>query len=113
MAREGILDKLARALGVNPLTLRKKNFLKPGEETVAPLRGDSPVSIDLLANQIAEEMGPWPVSMSGNHRVGRAVCFDMPVFDVSAMPVLGKSGVGTAVELFWTLVLLCMLADVN
>ena len=78
LAREGILDKLARALGMNPLSLRKKNFLKPGEKTIAPLRGDSPVSLDLLSNRIAEKMGPWPVSKRGNLRVGRAVCFDMP-----------------------------------
>jgi CO/xanthine dehydrogenase Mo-binding subunit len=100
LAREGILDKLARALGLNPLVLREKNFLKPGEKTIAPLRGDSPVSLDVLSNRIAEKMGPWPVSKGGNLRVGRAVCFDMPVFDVSAIPVLGKSGVGTAIELF-------------
>jgi len=101
VAREGILDKLARTLKINPLELREKHFLKPDEKTIAPLRGDSPVSLETLKKEIVERMGPWPDTLLGsNEQVGRSICFDMPVFDVSSIPVLGKSGVGAAVELF-------------
>ena len=101
VARECILDKLARALEMNPLLLRQKNFLKPGEETISPALGDSPVSLELLKDRILEEMGPLPEpAQDPDKRIGRSFCFDMPVFDVSAIPVLGKSGVGIAVELF-------------
>jgi len=101
VAREGILDKLARALRMNPLELREKHFLKPGEKTIAPLRGESPVSLEELKKKIVERMGPWPDAEAGpDERIGRGICFDMPVFDVSSIPVLGKSGAGAAVELF-------------
>ncbi len=101
LAREGIIDKLARKLKIDPLELRKRNFLKPEEKTIAPLRGDSPVSLQILADRLVEEMGPPPANRDEEKtRVGRSICFDMPVFDVAAIPVLGKAGVGTAVELF-------------
>jgi len=99
VARECIFDKLARALKINPLELRSRHFLKPGEKTIAPLRGDSPVSLEKLKDRIIDLMGSWPnSSRKKDKRIGRGVCFDMPVFDVSAIPVLGKSGVGIAVE---------------
>ncbi len=101
VAREGIVEKLARVLEMDSLFLRQKNFLKSGEETISPVLGDSPVSLDLLKDRILEKMGPFPESTPDTgKRVGRAFGFDMPVFDVSAIPVLCKSGVGIAVELF-------------
>lgn len=101
VAREAILEKLARALDIPPLVLRENNFLKPGEETISPVLGTSPVSLELLRDRLLEKMGPAPHAASDPERaVGRGFCFDMPVFDVSAIPVLGKSGVGIAVELF-------------
>jgi len=101
VARESILDKLARALEMDPLELRTKNFLRPGEETLSPVLGDSPVSLELLKDRILDKMGPPPDEVEEqNKRAGRGFCFDMPVFDVSAIPVLGKSGVGIAVEIF-------------
>ncbi len=101
LAREGIVEKLARVLKMDALELRQKNFLQPGEETISPVLGDSPVSLELLKERILDKMGPVPeASPDSDKRVGRAFCFDMPVFDVSAIPVLGKSGVGIAVELF-------------
>ena len=101
VAREGIVEKLARVLEMDSLVLRQKNFLKSGEETISPVLGDSPVSLDLLKDRIIEKMGPFPEPAPGSgKRIGRAFSFDMPVFDVSAIPVLCKSGVGIAVELF-------------
>ena len=59
------------------------------------------MSLEVLKGRVVDRMGPLPQSgQGGQELVGRGICFDMPVFDVSAIPVLGKSGVGTAVELF-------------
>lgn len=99
IARECLLDKLARALAIDPLELRRKNFLRPGDRPASPMLGDSPVSLDLLTERIIEKLGPKPSApKNSTKRIGRSICFDMPVFDVGAIPVLGKSGVGAAVE---------------
>ncbi|MEW6262568.1 MAG: xanthine dehydrogenase family protein molybdopterin-binding subunit [Thermodesulfobacteriota bacterium] len=100
-ARERAFDRLAQALNMDPLELRRVNFLQPGESPISPMLGDSPVSLEQLRTRLIEHVGP-PLEQPSDQRrrVGRGLCFDMPVFDVSAIPVLGKSGVGIAVELF-------------
>ena len=99
IARECMLDRLARKLSMDPLELRSRNFLQPGDQPASSMLGDSPVSIDLLVGRILEELGPKPGTPEGStRRVGRSICFDMPVFDVGAIPVRGKSGVGATVE---------------
>ena len=99
IARECLLDKLARALAMDPLELRRRNFLRPGDRPTSPMLGDSPVSLELLTERIVEKLGPKPSApKNSTKRIGRSICFDMPVFDVGAIPVLGKSGVGAAVE---------------
>ena len=61
--------------------------------------GDSPVSLELLTEQIVEKLGPvQSAPKNSSKRIGRSICFDMPVFDVGAIRLLGKSGVGAAVE---------------
>ncbi len=99
IAREGLLDKLARELGLEPLELRRRNFLQPDSRPASPMLGDSPVSLEALAEKIIARMGPKPEPAVGSSkRIGRSICFDMPVFDVGAIPTLGKSGVGATVE---------------
>lgn len=101
IARECLLDKLARTLAMDPLELRRKNFLRPGDKPASPMLGDSPVSLDLLTERIIEKLGPLPSApKDSSKRIGRSICFDMPVFDVGAIPMLGKSGVGAAVEVY-------------
>lgn len=97
IARECLMDKLARKLAIDPLELRRRNFMRPGDKAVSPMLGDSPVSLDLLTERILEKLGAKPVAEESK-RIGRSICFDMPVFDVGAIPLLGKSGVGAAVE---------------
>jgi len=99
IARECVLDKLARALAMDPLELRRRNFIQPGSRPTSPMLGDSPVSLELLTKRILAHMGPRPIApKNSTKRIGRSICFDMPVFDVGAIPVLGKSGVGATVE---------------
>ena len=99
IARECLMDKLARALAIDPLELRRKNFLREGDSPASPMLGDSPVSLDLLTERVIEKLGPQPSPpKNSTKRIGRSICFDMPVFDVGAIPLLGKSGVGATVE---------------
>ena len=99
IARECLLNELARALAMDPLELRRKNFLQPATRPTSPMLGDSPVSLELLTEKIIAKMGPKPSApKNSTKRIGRSFCFDMPVFDVGAIPVLGKSGVGATVE---------------
>lgn len=99
IARECMLDRMARRLSMDPLALRGRNFLQPGDQPASSMLGDSPVSIDRLTERILEELGPRPCAPEGStKRIGRSICFDMPVFDAGAIPVHGKSGVGATVE---------------
>lgn len=99
IARECLLDKLARTLDMDPLELRQKNFLRPGDRPTSPMLGESPVSIELLTKRILALLGPKPTAPENStKRIGRSICFDMPVFDVGEIPVLGKAGVGAAVQ---------------
>jgi len=100
IARECTLDKLAKKLDMDPLELRRRNFLKEGDPIINPHYGESPISLETLARLVSEKMGELPKSSDLNKKIGRGFCFDMPGFDVSAIPVLGKSGVGIAVEMF-------------
>ena len=99
IARECLMDRLARTLAIDPLELRRRNFLKAGDRPASAMLGDSPVSLDTLIERILEKLGPRPsVAEHSRKRIGRSICFDMPVFDVGAIPVLGKSGVGATIE---------------
>lgn len=99
IARECMLDRLARRLSMDSLELRRRNFLQSGDQPASPMLGDSPLSIDQLLERVLEKLGPKPSAPKGSaRRVGRSICFDMPVFDVGAIPVHGKSGVGATVE---------------
>lgn len=99
IAREGLLDKLARTLAMDPLELRRRNILREGDRPASPMLGESPVSLDRLTERVIAQLGPRPsVPKDSTKRIGRSICFDMPVFDVGAIPLLGKSGVGAAVE---------------
>lgn len=100
IARECLLDSLARTLALDPLELRRRNALRPGDKPVSPMLSDSPVSLEQLTEQVIAELGPRPTAPAESaRRIGRAIAFDMPVFDVGAIPILGKSGVGIAVDI--------------
>lgn len=99
LARELLFDKLARALGISPLELRRKNLLRPGDLPVSPMLGDSPNSLAEIDVKLHAKLGDKPRPSAAWKRVGRAVSFDMPVFDIGAIPMLGKSGVGAAIEI--------------
>ncbi len=99
-ARELLIDKLARALDIPPLALRRANLLRPADKPVSAMLGDSPNSLAEIDSRLDELLGERPTASGPGKRIGRSVSFDMPVFDVGAIPVLGKSGVGATVEIY-------------
>jgi CO/xanthine dehydrogenase Mo-binding subunit/aerobic-type carbon monoxide dehydrogenase small subunit (CoxS/CutS family) len=100
IARETLIDRLAKEMGMDSLRLRKLNFLKEAEPPANPLLTGGPVSLDLLAERLVDLAGPKRAVPDKDIRAGRGFCFDMPVFDISAIPVLGKSGVGITLEMY-------------
>ncbi|MFQ5692663.1 MAG: xanthine dehydrogenase family protein molybdopterin-binding subunit, partial [Nitrospinota bacterium] len=99
VARERALDALAGRLGMDPLELRLKNALRAGDEpanTLCDIEGE--VSLPTLARKAIERAGRNPSPSRPGRPVGRGWCFDLCAFDVAAIPVLGKAGVGIAVE---------------
>ena len=52
----GLMDRLARTLAMDPLELRRRNFLKAGDRPASAMLGDSPVSLDTLIERILEKL---------------------------------------------------------
>jgi CO/xanthine dehydrogenase Mo-binding subunit len=100
VARETLIDRLAQEMEMDSLHLRRLNFLKDGEQPANPLLTGGPVSLNLLAEKLVHLTGPKTAASEEDVRTGRGFCFDMPVFDISAIPVLGKSGAGITLEMY-------------
>jgi len=100
IARECVFDKLAGEINMDPLELRRRNFLKERDPMMNPYLQKGPISLQALSSKISAMMRKPTIPSHRNRRIGRGFCFDMPVFDVSAFPELGKAGVGIAVEMF-------------
>ena len=99
-AREVVMDRLAQALQMDPMDLRRKNFLKQGDPVGTRLVNlDSPVSMSKVLDSALDLAGP-PRTSTNPHRVfGRGIACTMPLFDIAALPSLGLLGAGVAVQL--------------
>jgi CO/xanthine dehydrogenase Mo-binding subunit len=98
-AREIVMDRLARVLKMDPVELRRKNFLRKGDRVGTPLANlDSPVSMPRVLEQVLEAAGPPQPSSSPDRIRGRGVACVMPLFDIAALPSLGLMGAGVAVQ---------------
>lgn len=71
-AVESQMNELAKALNMNPLDLRKKNFLKRGDVTASGQKIDSYVALGELADKALEALGPKKSSIPP-YRIGRGV----------------------------------------
>ncbi len=69
-AYESQMDELARRLGMDPLELRRKNFLHKGSETANFQTVTSEVWLEKAARQALDALGP-PAEGSQGKRVGR------------------------------------------
>jgi len=99
-AREIMMDSLAKALRMDPIEFRRKNFLRKGDPVGTPLANlDSPVSMPNVLDQVLEAAGPPKPSNDPGRISGRGVSCVMPLFDIAALPSLGLMGAGVAVQL--------------
>ena len=99
-AREVVMDRLAKTLEMDPVELRRKNFLKKGDTVGTPLANlDSPVSMPKVLDQVLEAAGPPQPSRHPGRVTGRGIACVMPLFDIAALPSLGLMGAGVAVQL--------------
>jgi CO/xanthine dehydrogenase Mo-binding subunit len=99
-AREIVMDRLAKALKMDPVELRRRNFLRKGDPVGTPLANlDSPVSMPKVLDQILEAAGPPQPSSRPGRVPGRGVACVMPLFDIAALPSVGLMGAGVAAQL--------------
>jgi CO/xanthine dehydrogenase Mo-binding subunit len=99
-AREVVIERLAQGLQIDPLELRRKNFLKQGDPVGTRLVNlDAPVSMPKVFDSALELAGPPRTSTDPNRVSGRGIACTMPLFDIAALPSLGLLGAGVAVQL--------------
>jgi len=99
-AREVVIDRLARTLKIDPVELRRRNFLKQGDPVGTRLVTlDSPVSMPQVLNQALQSAGPLRGATAASRLSGRGVACAMPLFDIAALPSLGLLGAGVTVQL--------------
>lgn len=99
-AREVVMDILARHLSMDPVELRRRNALKPGDKAGTRLVNvDGPVSLGQTIDVALGEAGEVPRPSSRDKRVGRGISCVMPLFDISALPSAGLAGTGVSLEL--------------
>jgi CO/xanthine dehydrogenase Mo-binding subunit len=98
-AREVVMDRLAKALKMDPVELRRRNFLRKGDPVGTPLANlDSAVSMPKVLDQVLEAAGPPQPSRHPGRVTGRGIACVMPLFDIAALPSLGLMGAGVAVQ---------------
>ncbi|NIO11546.1 MAG: molybdopterin-dependent oxidoreductase, partial [Deltaproteobacteria bacterium] len=99
-AREVAMDRLAEALNMDPIELRRRNFLKQGDPVGSRLVNlDSPVSMPKVLERALETAGPVRKSTDPLRASSRGVACAMPMFDMASLPSLGLLGAGVGVQL--------------
>lgn len=76
-AYESQMDELAKKLGMDPLELRKRNFLKKGDSLSTGYIYDRPIPLDLLASKAWEALGPRKESRNPDIKIGRGLAVGM------------------------------------
>ncbi|MBI3078511.1 MAG: molybdopterin-dependent oxidoreductase, partial [Deltaproteobacteria bacterium] len=100
-ALETTVNKMATALGTDPIALRLKNALVQGRSTpISPmLHLDHPVTLPQVLTRIRELAGPKPEPSGPRKKVGRGVACTMPIFDTSSGAIYLLKGTGANIEL--------------
>jgi CO/xanthine dehydrogenase Mo-binding subunit len=73
LAYEGQMDRLAERLGLDPLEIRRRNFLKRGDTLAVGQTLDTHVALPELADRIEGSLGPLPEPSGPDRLVGRGV----------------------------------------
>jgi CO/xanthine dehydrogenase Mo-binding subunit len=77
LAYEGQMDLLAAKLGLDPLELRRRNFLKQGDTLAVGQTLDTHVALPELTERVAAALGPRPAPSVAGRRVGRGVACNL------------------------------------
>ncbi len=74
---EGQMDMLAAELGLDPLELRRRNFLERGDTLAVGQTLDTYVALPDLADRIEAALGPKPEPSAPGRRIGRGVASNL------------------------------------
>jgi CO/xanthine dehydrogenase Mo-binding subunit len=74
---EGQMDLLAVELGLDPLELRRRNFLECGDTLAVGQTLETHVALPDLAERVEAALGPKPEPSTPGHRVGRGVACNL------------------------------------
>jgi CO/xanthine dehydrogenase Mo-binding subunit len=74
---EGQMDLLARRLGVDPLELRRLNFLEKGDSLPIGQPLETAVALPALADALSERLGPPPEPSERGRQVGRGIACNL------------------------------------
>ncbi|MDA8195303.1 MAG: xanthine dehydrogenase family protein molybdopterin-binding subunit [Thermaerobacter sp.] len=77
VAYEQIMDELAETLGMDPLELRRKNFLQRGDELATGERVETAVWLPETLNAVQAALGPEPQPSRPGLLVGRGYAMNM------------------------------------
>jgi CO/xanthine dehydrogenase Mo-binding subunit len=77
LAYEGQMDQLAAKLGVDPLELRRRNFVRRGDTLAVGQTLDTHVALPELADRVEAALGPKPQPSVPGRRVGRGVACNL------------------------------------
>ncbi|MBD0290543.1 MAG: xanthine dehydrogenase family protein [Thermoleophilia bacterium] len=74
---EGQMDRLADALRLDPLELRRRNFVARGDTLAVGQTLDTHVALPELADAVEASLGPLPEPSAPGRRVGRGVACNL------------------------------------
>jgi CO/xanthine dehydrogenase Mo-binding subunit len=74
---EGQMDLLAAELGLDPIELRRRNFLERGDTLAVGQTLDTHVALPDLAHRVEAALGPKPEPSAPGRRVGRGVACNL------------------------------------
>ena len=77
LAYEGQMDLLAAKLGLNPLELRRRNFVRRGDTLAVGQALDTHVALPELVDRVEAALGPKPEPSVAGRRVGRGVACNL------------------------------------
>ena len=77
LAYEGQMDLLAAELGLDPLELRRRNFVRRSDTLAVGQTLDTHVALPELADRVETALGPMPAPSAAGRRVGRGIACNL------------------------------------
>ena len=77
LAYEGQMDLLATKAGLDPLELRRRNFVERGDTLAVGQTLDTHVALPELSDRVEAALGPKPAPSAAGRRVGRGIACNL------------------------------------